>query len=85
MAVDSTADLVRCQVLDSTGQLEVNDLVLLYGMALVRYVYHPSSALEPYKSDRIGLYWSNKYDCVSGLLISSQNGNRKELPDPYDG
>uniref|UniRef100_A0A672NGN4 LAS1 like ribosome biogenesis factor n=1 Tax=Sinocyclocheilus grahami TaxID=75366 RepID=A0A672NGN4_SINGR len=53
VAVDSTADLVRCQVLDSTGQLEANDLVLLYGMALVRYVYHPSSALDPYKSDRI--------------------------------
>ncbi len=34
VAVDSTADLVRCQVLDSTGQLEANDLVLLYGMAL---------------------------------------------------
>ncbi len=81
VAVDSTADLVRCQVLDSTGQLEANDLVLLYGMALVRYVYH----VEPYKSDRIWLYWSNKYDRVSGLLISSQNGNRKELPDPYEG
>ncbi|XP_050965244.1 ribosomal biogenesis protein LAS1L [Labeo rohita] len=38
VAVDSTADLVRCQVLDSTGQLEANDLVLLYGMALVRFV-----------------------------------------------
>ncbi|XP_042579654.1 ribosomal biogenesis protein LAS1L-like isoform X2 [Cyprinus carpio] len=38
VAVESTADLVRCQVLDSTGQLEVNDLVLLYGMALVRFV-----------------------------------------------
>ncbi|KAL1273976.1 hypothetical protein QQF64_026790 [Cirrhinus molitorella] len=38
VAVDSTADLVRCQVLDSTGQLEGNDLVLLYGMALVRFV-----------------------------------------------
>ncbi|KAF4112829.1 hypothetical protein G5714_005374 [Onychostoma macrolepis] len=38
VAVDSTADLVRCQVLDSTGQLETNDLVLLYGMALVRFV-----------------------------------------------
>lgn len=50
VAVDSTADLVRCQVLDSTGQLEANDLVLLYGMALVRYVYHLLSALEPYKS-----------------------------------
>lgn len=38
VAVESTADLVRCQVLDSTGQLEANDLVLLYGMALVRFV-----------------------------------------------
>ncbi|XP_051961797.1 ribosomal biogenesis protein LAS1L-like isoform X1 [Xyrauchen texanus] len=38
VAVESTADLVRCQVLDSTGQLESNDLVLLYGMALVRFV-----------------------------------------------
>ncbi|XP_048043154.1 ribosomal biogenesis protein LAS1L [Megalobrama amblycephala] len=38
VAVDSTADLVRCQVLDSMGQLEASDLVLLYGMALVRFV-----------------------------------------------
>lgn len=38
VAVASTADLVRCQVLDNTGQLESNDLVLLYGMALVRFV-----------------------------------------------
>ncbi|XDV21155.1 hypothetical protein PO909_026308 [Leuciscus waleckii] len=38
VAVESTADLVRCQVLDSTGQLEASDLVLLYGMALVRFV-----------------------------------------------
>lgn len=39
VAVASTADLVRCQVLDNTGNLEANDLVLLYGMALVRYVF----------------------------------------------
>ncbi|XP_051751640.1 ribosomal biogenesis protein LAS1L [Ctenopharyngodon idella] len=38
VAVESTADLVRCQVLDSMGQLEASDLVLLYGMALVRFV-----------------------------------------------
>ncbi|XP_056601071.1 ribosomal biogenesis protein LAS1L [Triplophysa dalaica] len=38
VAVASTADLVRCQVLDNTGNLEANDLVLLYGMALVRFV-----------------------------------------------
>ncbi|XP_067295316.1 ribosomal biogenesis protein LAS1L [Pseudorasbora parva] len=38
VAVESTADLVRCQVLDSTGHLEASDLVLLYGMALVRFV-----------------------------------------------
>ncbi|KAG9282219.1 ribosomal biogenesis protein LAS1L [Astyanax mexicanus] len=38
VAVESTADLVRCQVLDSTGKLEGDDLVLLYGMALTRFV-----------------------------------------------
>lgn len=37
VAVESTADLVRCQVLDNSGQLDSDDLVLLYGMALVRY------------------------------------------------
>lgn len=36
VAVESTADLVRCQVLDNSGQLDSDDLVLLYGMALVR-------------------------------------------------
>ncbi|XP_008296306.1 ribosomal biogenesis protein LAS1L [Stegastes partitus] len=38
VAVDCTADLVRCQVLDRTGQLSGDDLVLLYGAALVRFV-----------------------------------------------
>lgn len=41
VAVSSTADLVRCQMLDNTGQLDSYDLVLLYGMALVRYGFHP--------------------------------------------
>ncbi|KAG9338904.1 hypothetical protein JZ751_024294 [Albula glossodonta] len=35
VAVESTADLVRCQVLDSSGHLESDDLVLLYGTALL--------------------------------------------------
>nr|XP_043893141.1 ribosomal biogenesis protein LAS1L [Solea senegalensis] len=38
VAVDCTADLVRCQVLDRTAQLSADDLVLLYGAALVRFV-----------------------------------------------
>lgn len=38
VAVDCTADLVRCQVLDRSGQLHGDDLVLLYGAALVRFV-----------------------------------------------
>ncbi|XP_071774822.1 ribosomal biogenesis protein LAS1L [Centroberyx gerrardi] len=38
VAVESTADLVRCQVLDRSGQLDGDDLVLLYGTALVRFV-----------------------------------------------
>lgn len=38
IAVGCTADLVRCQVLDRSGQLEGDDLVLLYGAALVRFV-----------------------------------------------
>ncbi|KAM3618329.1 uncharacterized protein V6R79_019112 [Siganus canaliculatus] len=38
VAVECTADLVRCQVLDRLGQLDGDDLVLLYGAALVRFV-----------------------------------------------
>ncbi|KAM9750992.1 ribosomal biogenesis protein LAS1L [Menidia menidia] len=38
VAVDCTADLVRCQVLDRSGTLVGDDLVLLYGAALVRFV-----------------------------------------------
>ncbi|KAL7834218.1 hypothetical protein SRHO_G00284650 [Serrasalmus rhombeus] len=38
VAVESTANLVRCQVLDSSGKLEGDDLVLLYSMALTRCV-----------------------------------------------
>lgn len=38
VAVECTADLVRCQVLDRSGQLSGDDLVLVYGAALVRFV-----------------------------------------------
>ncbi|KAM3871874.1 ribosomal biogenesis protein LAS1L [Diretmus argenteus] len=38
VAVECTADLVRCQVLDRSGQLTGDDLILLYGTALVRFV-----------------------------------------------
>uniref|UniRef100_H2L9H1 LAS1 like ribosome biogenesis factor n=1 Tax=Oryzias latipes TaxID=8090 RepID=H2L9H1_ORYLA len=38
VAVDCTADLVRCQVLDRSGQLSGDELVLLYGASLVRFV-----------------------------------------------
>ncbi|KAJ4934443.1 hypothetical protein JOQ06_007238 [Pogonophryne albipinna] len=38
VAVDCTADLVRCQVLDRSDQLDGDDLVLLYGAALMRFV-----------------------------------------------
>ncbi|XP_011616260.2 ribosomal biogenesis protein LAS1L [Takifugu rubripes] len=38
VAVDCTADLVRCQVLDRAGALNGDDLVLMYGAALVRFV-----------------------------------------------
>lgn len=38
VAVECTANLVRCQVLDRSGEMTGADLVLLYGMALVRFV-----------------------------------------------
>lgn len=38
VAVDCTAVLVRCQVLDRSGQLDGDDLVLLYGAGLMRFV-----------------------------------------------
>ncbi|XP_039864050.1 ribosomal biogenesis protein LAS1L [Simochromis diagramma] len=38
VAVDCTADLVRCQVRDRSGQLTGDDLILMYGTALVRFV-----------------------------------------------
>ncbi|KAK3509378.1 hypothetical protein QTP70_030803, partial [Hemibagrus guttatus] len=38
VAVESTANLVRCQILDRSRKLERDDLVLLYGMALTRFV-----------------------------------------------
>ncbi|KAJ7310575.1 hypothetical protein JRQ81_007532 [Phrynocephalus forsythii] len=37
LAVDCTADLVRCQILDASGDLKSHDLVLTYGLALVRF------------------------------------------------
>uniref|UniRef100_A0A7I2V4V0 LAS1 like ribosome biogenesis factor n=3 Tax=Hominoidea TaxID=314295 RepID=A0A7I2V4V0_HUMAN len=36
LAVASTADLIRCKLLDVTGGLGTDELRLLYGMALVR-------------------------------------------------
>ncbi|XP_058147721.1 ribosomal biogenesis protein LAS1L isoform X2 [Dasypus novemcinctus] len=38
LAVASTADLVRCKLMDMTGGLGTDELSLLYGMALVRFV-----------------------------------------------
>ncbi|KAJ0037150.1 hypothetical protein NL108_016812 [Boleophthalmus pectinirostris] len=38
VAVECTADLVRCQVLDRCGHLDGHELVLLYGTALVRFI-----------------------------------------------
>ncbi|XP_065702445.1 ribosomal biogenesis protein LAS1L [Patagioenas fasciata] len=38
LAVDCTAELVRCKVLDSSGRLKSHELILSYGLALVRFV-----------------------------------------------
>ncbi|XP_040856962.1 ribosomal biogenesis protein LAS1L [Ochotona curzoniae] len=38
LAVASTADLIRCKLLDAAGGLGNDELRLLYGMALVRFV-----------------------------------------------
>ncbi|XP_032745628.1 LOW QUALITY PROTEIN: ribosomal biogenesis protein LAS1L [Rattus rattus] len=38
LAVASTADLIRCKLLDVAGGLGTDELRLLYGMALVRFV-----------------------------------------------
>ncbi|KAM4878445.1 ribosomal biogenesis protein LAS1L isoform 2-T2 [Sylvia borin] len=38
LAVDCTAELIRCKVLDSSGRLKSHELILSYGMALVRFV-----------------------------------------------
>ncbi|XP_042336283.1 ribosomal biogenesis protein LAS1L isoform X2 [Sceloporus undulatus] len=38
LAVESTADLVRCKLLDASGDLKSHELVLTYGLALVRFL-----------------------------------------------
>ncbi|KAM8952689.1 ribosomal biogenesis protein LAS1L isoform 2-T2 [Pelodytes ibericus] len=38
LAVECTADLVRCKILDMSGGMGTEELVLLYGLALVRFV-----------------------------------------------
>ncbi|NWR06809.1 LAS1L protein, partial [Paradoxornis webbianus] len=38
LAVDCTSELIRCKVLDSSGRLKSHELILSYGMALVRCV-----------------------------------------------
>ncbi|XP_044887301.1 ribosomal biogenesis protein LAS1L isoform X2 [Mauremys mutica] len=38
LAVDCTADLIRCKILDTSGNLRSHELVLSYGLALVRFV-----------------------------------------------
>lgn len=36
LAVDCTAELIRCKVLDSSGRLKSHELILSYELALVR-------------------------------------------------
>ncbi|MEE6519118.1 hypothetical protein FKM82_030605 [Ascaphus truei] len=38
LAVDCTADLVRCKSLDMSGGVGAEELVLLYGLTLVRFI-----------------------------------------------
>ncbi|XP_031449810.1 ribosomal biogenesis protein LAS1L isoform X3 [Phasianus colchicus] len=38
LAVDCTAELIRCKALDSSGKLRSHELILSYGLALVRFV-----------------------------------------------
>ncbi|XP_005526306.1 PREDICTED: ribosomal biogenesis protein LAS1L [Pseudopodoces humilis] len=38
LAVDCTAELICCKVLDSSGRLKSHELILSYGLALVRFV-----------------------------------------------
>ncbi|XP_054244599.1 ribosomal biogenesis protein LAS1L [Indicator indicator] len=38
LAVDCTTELIRCKVLDSSGKLKSHELILSYGLALVRFV-----------------------------------------------
>uniref|UniRef100_A0A3B4AJT0 LAS1 like ribosome biogenesis factor n=1 Tax=Periophthalmus magnuspinnatus TaxID=409849 RepID=A0A3B4AJT0_9GOBI len=38
VAVECTADLVRCQVLDRCGHLKGHELALLYGTAMIRFI-----------------------------------------------
>ncbi|XP_074863810.1 ribosomal biogenesis protein LAS1L isoform X2 [Carettochelys insculpta] len=38
LAVDCTADLIRCKILDASGNMNSHELVLSYGLALVRFV-----------------------------------------------
>uniref|UniRef100_A0A8C8RM64 LAS1 like ribosome biogenesis factor n=1 Tax=Pelusios castaneus TaxID=367368 RepID=A0A8C8RM64_9SAUR len=38
LAVDCTADLIRCKILDTGGNMRSHELVLSYGLALVRFV-----------------------------------------------
>ncbi|KAL2304253.1 hypothetical protein Nmel_012997 [Mimus melanotis] len=38
LAVDCTAELIRCKVLESSGRLKSHELILSYGLALVRFV-----------------------------------------------
>ncbi|XP_034290961.1 ribosomal biogenesis protein LAS1L isoform X1 [Pantherophis guttatus] len=38
LAVECTADLIRCKLLDAAGILKSHELILTYGLALVRFV-----------------------------------------------
>ncbi|XP_063169752.1 ribosomal biogenesis protein LAS1L [Candoia aspera] len=38
LAVECTADLIRCKLLDASGVLKSHELILTYGLALVRFV-----------------------------------------------
>lgn len=58
VAIETTANLVRCQILDRSGKLERDDLVLLYGMALTRCVcvfLYPLMRVMSWNTQRCGL------------------------------
>ncbi|XP_021043673.1 ribosomal biogenesis protein LAS1L isoform X2 [Mus pahari] len=83
LAVASTADLIRCKLIDAAGTLGTDELRLLYGMALVRFVNLISERKT--KSSNLPLkYLAQEVNIPDWIVELRHNLTHKKMPHIND-